>query len=281
LLAKNLPTVLAACEFWAKTGWEIIVVDDASTDDSVDFLKNKYPRIKIVRHKKNQRFAVACNSGVEAASGEVVVLLNNDVVPEAGFLKPLVDHFKEKSVFAVGCREKESESGQIFYAGRGLAKFERGLWVHWRAEDQEKGDTFWASGGSMAANRQKWLKLGGMDKLFRPAYWEDIDLSFRARQRGWRILFEPKAVVNHQHETTNLAALGKEAMTIYAYKNQFLFGWKNNDIIKLLKHFFWLPYRLIMTNWRSRGLLGRGFLLALKQLPEVINEKIVGVNAGL
>jgi len=275
LLKKNLPAVLAAKPM------EVVVVDDASTDGSVKFLKNEYPQVKIVRHRKNQRFAMACNSGVRAAQEKVVVLLNNDVVPEAGFLKPLLEHFKEASVFAVGCREREVQDGRVFYVGRGLANFERGLWVHWRAEDQNKQDTFWASGGSMAVSREKWLELGGMDKLFWPAYWEDIDLSYRARQRGWKILFEPKAVVDHHHETTNQSVLGKRMMAVYAYKNQFLFVWKHGSVKQLIEHGCWLLYHLIVTNRRSGWLLGRGFWLALKQLPEVVNEKVVGTHTNL
>jgi len=90
LLEKNLPVILKACERWKKGEWEVIIVDDASTDDSVDFLKKNYPQVKIVRHAKNQRFAAACNSGVRAAKGDIVVLLNNDVAPEVNFLEPLI-----------------------------------------------------------------------------------------------------------------------------------------------------------------------------------------------
>lgn len=269
LLAKNLPIVLAACRAWSREGWEVIVTDDGSTDGSVSFLKKNFSEVRVVSHA-NLRFAQNCNSGVVAARGDVVVLLNNDVAPERDFLQPLIKPFENPDVFAVGCREKEIKNGKIFYVGRGTAGFKRGLWVHWRAKDQNVKETFWTSGGSMAVDRKKWQQLGGMDKLFYPAYWEDVDLSYRARHQGWRILFEPNSVVNHRHETTNRAAIGVRSMIIYAYKNQFLFGWKHNDFGQMLKHLFWLPYHLTMTNWRSKGLLGRGFWLALKQLPEVL-----------
>ncbi|PJE70024.1 hypothetical protein COU97_02055 [Candidatus Shapirobacteria bacterium CG10_big_fil_rev_8_21_14_0_10_48_15] len=268
LLAKNLPAVLAAC-----SGSEIIAVDDASTDGSVTFLQKNFPTVRIVRHQKNQRFAASCNDGVKVARGKIVVLLNNDVVPEKDFLKPLLAVFTP-DVFAVGCREKRQENGRWVNSGRGLMKFKRGLVVHWRAADQNQKTTGWVVGAAGAFDRQKWQQLGGMDTLFRPAYEEDRDLCYRAAKHGWQILFAPKSVVNHQHESTNLKAFGRSKMAIMSYKNQFLFVWKNiTDAGYLLKHFFWLPYHLLVTNWRSRGLLGVGFLFALGELPEALKSR--------
>lgn len=274
LLEKNLPMVIQACQNWAREGWEIIVVDDASTDESVSFLKENYPQIRVVVHRKNQRFAAACNSGVKAAKGKIVVLLNSDVVPEADFLKPLIDHFKDSLVFAVGCKERDVQDGKIIYSGRGLGEFKRGFLVHWRADDQNKTDTLWATAGSMAVDKEKWLKLGGMDTIFRPAYWEDIDLSYRARKVGWKILFEPQSIVNHHHEMTNIPVFGKKKMKIFAYKNQFLFIWKNGDLKMLLQHTFWLPHHLLKAIFSADWLFYQGFLRALIQLPEIIVRRV-------
>ncbi len=271
LLENNLPSVLAACQKWKKTGWEIMVVDDASTDESVAFLRQNYPQVKIVAHQKNKRFAAACNAGVKKAKGKVVILLNSDVSPEPNFLKPLVGHFKNPRVFAVGCRERDPREGRTIWSGRGLMRFERGLMIHWRAKDQAKKTTGWVAAGSGAFDREKWLSIGGMDTLFRPAYEEDRDISYRALKHGWKILFEPQSVVDHHHETTNIEAFGLRKIKIISFKNQFLFVWKNiTDWQYLLSHLAWLPYHLIFTCWRSKGLLSIGFLLALIQLPEAI-----------
>lgn len=274
LLEKNLPAVLKACQNWSKSpsadGWEMVVVDDASTDDSIGFLQKNYPQIKIVEHKKNQRFAENCNSGVKAAKGEIVVLLNNDVAPEADFLEPLIRHFRDPKVFAVGCLEKDEREGKIILSGRSEGKFQRGFLIHWRAKDQNQNETLWATGGSLAADREKWLKLGGMDDLFRPAYWEDIDLSWRARKAGWKILFEPNSIVNHEHETTNLSVFGRKQMKKSAYKNQFLFVWKNAGFGLLIQHLIWLPFHLFKAVLAGDWLFWQGFFQALKQTPELI-----------
>lgn len=272
LLEKNLPAVKQACRQWHSSDWEIIVVDDASTDKSVDFLQEKYLDIKVVRHQKNQRFAAACNSGVRVARGEIVVLLNNDVAPEADFLKPLLGHFDDPAVFAVGCRERDFKNSKPVYSGRGGMVFKRGFFVHWREKNQGLSTTAWATAGSAAYSREKWLKLGGMDRLFRPAYEEDRDLCFRAQKAGWKILFEPKSIVDHHHETTNIKVFGRNKIRMISFKNQFLFVWKNGNAGQILAHLFWLPYHLIITNWWTSGLLGLGFLWALKQLPELMER---------
>ncbi len=273
LLERNLPAVLRACHNWSKSGWEILIVDDASTDDSVEFLKKNYPQIRIIQHQKNQRFAAACNTGVKAAKGKIVVLLNSDVVPKADFLKPLVTHFNDSAVFAVGCREQNFKNGRWVYSGRGGMAFRRGFFVHWREKNQSLPNAAWVTAGSAAYSREKWLSLGGMDRLFRPAYEEDRDLCFRAQKAGWKILFEPKSRVNHHHEATNIKVFGKRKINIISFKNQFLFVWKNSSIDQILAHLFWLPYHLFFSNLRSGGALGIGFLWALYQLPELISNR--------
>lgn len=275
LLKKHLPEVVAACQNWGKAGWEILVVDDASTDDSRSFLKTSYPRVRLISHKTNQRFAVSCNTGFKFAKGEIVVLLNNDVSPEKNFLKPLLVRFEDPLVFAVGCREIDFKENKPFLSGRGEMKFKRGLVVHWRADDQGCKTTHWAAGGSSAFSRDKWLALRGMDTLFRPAYEEDRDISYRALKHGWKIFFEPESVVFHHHETTNIKIFGEKKIKIVSFKNQFLFVWKNiTDFKYILQHILWLPYHLVFTGLKTRGLLTLGFLLALRQLPEALKSRI-------
>lgn len=258
LLAKHLPRVIAAGE-----RAEVIVVDDASTDGSVNFLRQNFPQVKLVQHARNQRFVAACNTGVKSARGKVVVLLNSDVSPEKGFLEPLLKHFTDPRVFAVGCREIEKRPGTQIVSGRTEGKFQRGFLVHWRPEDQASPETLWTFGGSMAVDRKKYLALGGMDELFAPAYWEDIDLSWRARERGWEVLFEKEAIVYHHHESTNPQELGKVRMKLYAYRNQILFVWKNIRGRQLVSHFLWLPYHLTITTLKTRGLFFVAFWLAV------------------
>lgn len=274
LLAKHLSAVVAACRAWRKTGWEIIVADDHSKDGSREFLREHFPEVKFVSTPARQYFAQTCNLGVTTAQGDIIVLLNNDVSPREDFLSPLIKNFDDPLVFAVGCKELDTRGSKKTWSGRGLMKFERGLVVHRRAEDQNRKATDWVTAGSAAYDRRKWLEIGGMDPLFRPAYEEDRDISYRALKHGWKVLFEPASVVEHRHETTNLRAFGARRIKIISFKNQFLFVWKNiTDKKYLFWHFFWLPYHLTLTAARTKGLLWLGFLRALSQLPEAVVQR--------
>src|SRR3989344_3250250 len=193
LLNKNLPKVINTCP-----NCEIIVVDDASTDSSSDFLK-KFKNVKVVRLNKNKGFANAVNIGVRKAKADLVVLLNSDVSPRANFLPRAVSHFNRDDLFAVGFADYSHENGKVVIRGRGGAIFDRGFVKHFTLTS-ESGKTLWVSGGSGIFDRYKFLELGGFDVNFAPFYWEDIDLCFRAWQKGYRCLFEPRSKVDHYHE---------------------------------------------------------------------------------
>ena len=264
LLKENLPKVIKAAE-----DAEIIVVDDASTDDSLKTLAS-FPAVRVVRHRTNQRFAKACNSGVAAARGELVVLLNSDVAPQQNFLEFLSKHFENKKIFAVGCMEIVGKKKR----GKSTGRFEQGLLVHNQAKDMGAGPTLWAFGGSAAFDRGKWLMLGGMDPLFRPAYWEDIDLSYRAWKRGWEVRFEPASIVYHEPESTNLVAFGSLRMKIISTRNQILFVWKNIHSRTLIaKHLIWLTKHSASALLRGDITFLKGIGGALLRLPETLKKR--------
>lgn len=274
-LLKNLPRVL-------ETGVnEVILVDDASIDGSVKQIKeqiakskNARQKVKILENKKNLGFSSTVNKGVEEATGDIVVLLNTDVSPETDFLKPLVAHFSDSKVFAVGCMDKSIENGKVVLRGRGLGRWYRGFLVHRRGE-VDKLNTLWVAGGSGAFRKSLWHKLGGFDPLYNPFYWEDIDLSYRAQKSGHKILFEPKSQVTHKHEE---GAIKKNFSPFYiktiAYRNQFFFVWKNiTDKRLLLSHFFWLSYHLARALFSLDLAFWLGFFLALLRLPWILSDR--------
>ena len=266
LLKKNLPKVIASVHQLAK---EIIIVDDASTDNSVELIKKLFikeltnSRVKLIKNKKNLGFSSTVNRGVRAAKGEVVVLLNTDVCPQKGFLLSVLPHFQDSQVFAVGLMDKSIENKKTVLRGRGIGCWSRGFYVHHRGE-VGKTDTAWVAGGSGAFRKSIFLKLGGFAKIYNPFYWEDIDLSYRAVRAGYKILFEPKSIVVHEHERgAILQRFSEKQMKLVSYRNQFLFVWRNANFSQWLNHLFWLPYHLIFTTIKSRGLFLWGFFRAI------------------
>jgi GT2 family glycosyltransferase len=240
LLKKNLPLVVKVM----RAGDELIVVDDASTDASVEWLNKEFQTkakisIKIIQNEVNLRFAASVNKGVAAASSPHVFILNSDVIPHTGVIEQLLKHFENPQVFAVGCSEQE-ESGQK--GGKNQLFFRRGLFAHQRATEFSTGPTAWVSGGSGMFDRKKWLELGGFDVAFSPAYWEDVDLSMRARKRGWIILFDAEALVDHRHETTNSSVFGERKIAAMSWKNGLYFTRKHANWWQKVQYWLWKPY---------------------------------------
>lgn len=272
LLSKNLPKLLDEISNYKHGETEIIVTDDCSQDNSIEVIK-KFPQVKLVSSPINTGFSSNVDRGVEKAKYEILLLLNTDVYPDKDFLSPLLSHFKDENVFAVGCMDRSVEK-DIVLRGRGVGKWQRGFLIHARGE-VNKGDTLWVSGGSGAFRKSIWGKLGGLNRIYDPFYWEDIDISYRAQKAGYKIIFEPKSTVWHEHEKGAIKRkYSAFDIKIIAYRNQFLFVWLNvSDMDLILKHFLWLPYHFIKTLFLGEFAFYLGFLKALILFPKVIKSR--------
>lgn len=265
LLKNHLPSVVTYAD-----GAEIVVVDDASTDTSAHWVKTHYPKIKLIVNQKNLGFAGSVNRGFKHARGDLVLLLNNDVSINAGTIKHLLPLFSDPRVFAVGCLEK-LPGGKTRGQSRGI--FQRGMFIHRGVKQGSSGPTLWVFAASGMFRHSVWHQLNGLDELYKPAYYEDIDICYRAWKHGYRCLFQSSATVKHQAEATMNSALGIKK-TAYVFKNQLLFIWKNiTDTQFLLAHLLWLPYHLILTSYKTQGAFLKGFILALKQFPAALNSR--------
>ena len=275
ILKKNLPKVIAAVG-----EAEVIIVDDASTDNSADVVLNlaeKNANLRLVKKEKNEGFSSTTNAGVEAASGEIVVLLNSDVVPHKDFLKNLLPHFSDPEVFAVGTKDLSHErNGNTVARGRGVGAFKRGYVMH-RPGKIISGFTLWANGGSCAVNKSIWRNLGGLNTIYDPAYGEDWDLGYRAWKAGYKILFEPKSIVDHFHEE---GSMKKRYSTFYrraiAFRNQNLFMIVNiSDRMFLAEYLLFLPYHLGYKALRRLDFsFWYGFFLFLLKSPRALFFRI-------
>ena len=269
LLLRNLPNVIKY-----STDNEIIVVDDSSTDNSVKIIHKNFKNIKVIRLKKNVGFSGAVNIGIKNSNYNFVVLLNSDVSPRQNYLKIALNHFKNnksKKLFAVGFLDYSHENEKIILKGRGRAYFKKGFILHAPAKI-ERGETFWVSGGSGLFDKKKIIELGGFDQIFKPFYWEDIDICFRASRQGYFSIFEPLSIVDHYHE---LGAIKQQKSEYFiktvAYKNQFIFFWKNvTDIYMILLHLAWFPYHLFISIIKFDYAFINGLLWAYVKVPNII-----------
>lgn len=303
ILERNLPSVRAALQAYS-AGGEVIVVDDGSTDGSAEWLKRAHPWARTLGRATNEGFGAAVNAGVAAARTEIVVLLNNDMRVEPDFLGTLTAPFEG----ATGLFSTTPRIVNRTYGGDEAVTacdFRLGLFA---TTFPERGDdagaegtlvpsaaarstaappagsprdplvspaiteVLFACGGAAAYDRSLWLALGGLDPLYAPFYWEDVDLSWRARKRGWRILHVPSSVVHHEHSATIGARFDLRGVRVVYERNRLLFQWKNLTSRRLTaSHLVWLPVRL------ARALFGRpDFLRGFAQAAGLLGEALRG-----
>ena len=282
LLAESLPAVLNAVECDGGKH-DILVVDNGSTDGSVEFIRQNFPSVRILCLDRNYGFAEGNNRGVADVQTGIIVLLNNDMIVDRGFLRPLTDAFSDDSVFAV--------TSQIFFhdqtrrreeTGKTRARFERGFFYLWHGDiqpaDQSAGTVpvVWAGGGSCAIDRNKFLAIGGFDSLYHPFYVEDTDLSYQAWKRGWKCLLAPASRVIHKHRSTSKPRFGEDFVENTIRKNQYLFVWKNvTDVSMLLQHLVNLPRIHVRSMLNHTAAFEvRAYLRAFRQLPEALRRRV-------
>jgi len=279
ILKKNLPKVLEAVKEYDKGNIEIIIPNDPSTDNSKKVIKDFIASItekhiigKTIENtnKKEAGFSKNVNRGTALATGDILILLNSDVAPHIGFLEPLLKHFEEGIVFAVGCMDESIENGETVLRGRGIGKWKRGFLIHQKG-DNDKINTLWVSCGSGAFRKSMWDKLGGLDPLYNPFYWEDIDISYRALKAGYRLVFEPESIVRHEHETGAIKTKYKAGhVRKIVFRNQFTFVWKNITEQKLLvSHILWLPYHCMKAVSNKDWKFFSGLLEALTRYSQI------------
>ena len=282
ILKKNLPKVLTAVKGYKKGKVEIIIPDDPSTDNSKEIIasfiksiKDKHIVGKTIENKIKAEggFSKNVNRGVSLATSDILILLNSDVSPHEDFLAPLLSHFSDEKVFAVGCMDESLEEGRTVLRGRGVGSWQRGFLMHHEGE-LDKSNTLWVSGGSGAFRKSIWDILHGLDPLYNPFYWEDIDLSYRAQKAGYKIVFERKSVVIHAHEEGAIKKIKPNSVRKIVFRNQFTFVWKNiTDTDLLLSHMLWLPYHCFNALRRRDWVFFTGLFLAIKRLPDVMKAR--------
>ncbi len=279
LLEKYLPSVIASIESHPDS--EVIVVDNGSTDGSVQFVRQRFPQVRVLALDRNLGFGGGSNTGFRAARHDIAVLLNSDMRVERNFLAPLLAGFTDEKVFSVSC--------QIFFSDPAKVRQETGLTESWWHQGalrvrhrldpaiSEPYPCAYGGGGSCAYDRRKFLELGGFDELLAPFYLEDTDIGYLAWKRGWKCLYQPASVVHHEHRAT----IGRHFSDAYIQgvlkKNFLLFTWKNiHEWRRLTEHFFF-TWTGALVSWLGGESPERasfsGIARAALQLPGAIASR--------
>ncbi len=199
--ARWLSPCLDALRAQTDRDHEVIVVDNASMDESRALLAERYPEARVVALAHNQGFTGACNAGLRVAGGEFLALLNNDTEADPNWVAEVVAAFGRhpgagmiaSKMLLFDKRDTFHTAGDIFK--RDGTPGNRGVWQKDTGQYPE-GEVFSANGGSAAYRRGMLDRIGLLDDDFFFSC-EDVDLAWRAQLAGWRAIYAPKAVVYH------------------------------------------------------------------------------------
>jgi len=290
LLEECIPSVLeAVARYIALAGGScrVVVVDNGSTDGSVEFLQRRFPDVSVLKLDRNYGFSKGNNRGLLSADTDVVVLLNNDMRVHPDFLQPLLEPFSDPNVFAAASQIRFADSSRRREeTGKTRARFDRGFLYLWHDEiaaSEENGPplpVFWAGGGSCAVDRRKLMSFGGLDALYHPFYVEDADMSYQAWKRGWKCLLAARSSVVHRHRGTSRPRFGDGFVDNTIRRNQFLFIWKNvSDFSMILRHLAALPriHGSAAMQYGMRFEL-RAYIRAVARLPYAVVRRAAGLR---
>ena len=206
MLRRYLPSVV---EHTSLPGCEVVVADNGSTDDSLEVLKTEFPSVKTIVLDRNYGFAEGYNRALAQIESTYTVLLNSDVEVTDGWLAPLLDYMDaQPDIAAVQPKIKSWEHKDYFEHAGAAGGFLNSLGypycrgrVLWKVEE-DKGqydsivEVDWTSGACMCVRTQVYKDCGGLDASFF-AHMEEIDLCWRMRNNGWRLVCLPQSVVYH------------------------------------------------------------------------------------
>ncbi|ALG15619.1 glycosyl transferase [Kibdelosporangium phytohabitans] len=209
---------------------QVICVDNASGDGSVERIKANAPGVKVVESKANIGFAGGCNLGVQHADGSVVAFLNNDARPHADWVGAAVDVLMaEPTVAAVASKVLDWDGKRIDFVEGGLTWFGMGYKTHQGELDDGRFDTardvLFGTGSALFVRAAAFKRLGGFDERFFMFY-EDVDLGWRLNLRGWRVRYEPKSVAYHKHHRS-MSTLDNSRETYLLERNALAALYKN------------------------------------------------------
>ena len=260
----HLPGCLDALRAQSYRQIEVILVDNGSTDGSQAFVSGHYPEVRLVALEQNLGLTGGNNAGFEAASGEILISLNNDTEADPGFVEALVAALIEHPEAGMAAAKMLlfDRRDHIHSAGDGYGTdgipFNRGVWQRDQGQFDEPGWIFGGCGGAVAYRRAMLDDIGAFDESFF-MYCEDVDLNWRAQLAGWRCWYTPQAIVYHKLSATG----GGPIASFYTGRNTLWVIAKNYPTPLLRKYWLsilraqWAVARDALRAWRGEAARAR------------------------
>jgi GT2 family glycosyltransferase len=259
---------------------EIVLVDNASSDGSLEFVRARFPDVQLLPLERNVGFAAGNNAGARIAKGGYLAFLNNDAIPQAGWLEalrapldrdPALAFTTSRIVYLHDPSIIDSAGDGYLRAGGAFKRFHGEAF----ARGNDSGEVFGACGAAFMVRHEVFAELGGFDEDFFMVY-EDVDLSYRARLRGHRCVYVADAIVHHAGSGTLLR--NSAAAVFYGQRNLEWAYFKNTPsgllVRSLASHILYDTAALL--KYSSVGLLGpclKGKWAALRGLPSILRKR--------
>ncbi|MDP3791509.1 MAG: glycosyltransferase [Candidatus Omnitrophota bacterium] len=250
---------------------KVTVLDNKSSDNSVAFIKENFPSVNVVVAKVN-RIVASYNDFLGTIPEKIILLLNNDAYMAPGCIDRLIERLNDDKVFVAAPKILDKEGVNIT-GGCMDFSVRTGLFRN-KLKNMNKNDYTFFVGSTAAYDREKFMALGGYDPIYLPGTYEDMDLCYRAWQRGWLCVYEESAVAYHEDSASFKKVYGERRRQKMAARNAYLFVWKNiHDPAILFSNIFLYPLLIIYNVLRMRSDLVAGSLWALSMLPRVIRRR--------
>ena len=272
--------------------FDIIVVDDASSDESVLFIKTHYPNVRVIERGENGGFCKTANNGVRAAFGEYVILLNNDTVPEPEFVEELYRGIRDrKNAFSCSACMLKYEDAAVLDGAGDLYNILG--WAFARGQGRpaslyaKPAEVFSSCGGAAIYDRKAFLELGALDETHQ-SYLEDLDIGYRARIHGYKNYYIPSARVRHVGSGTFGSRHTPVKVAISARNNIYVI-FKNMPLAQFIFNspFLLAGFLIKYLYFRRKGFgkeylagIAAGFVLNRRQKNAGVKQKLTAGNAG-
>lgn len=260
LLEKYLPSVFTAAKN-AETTFEIIVIDDGSKDDSIDFIKSHYPNIKLLINDKNRGFSYTCNHGIGEAKYDLILLLNSDVKLTPNYFEHQWKYFNKPDTFGVMARIMSFDESRIEDAARllyyGGCRIKANKFYYSEHPNDESVYTAYLSGANALVDTKKLKELGGFDEIYSPFSSEDFDLSLRAWQLGWKCYYEHQAFCFHHVSGSTKTQIKSNFIKKVYYRNRYIL---QGIHLQGLRNTLW-PFQQVFSELLPKILTGKFWVL--------------------
>ncbi len=197
---------------------EVVVVDNGSTDRSLELVNREHRWVKVVRLETNRGFATACNRGAREGSGEIALFLNNDTKVDTAWARELSTCFDDAGVAAAGAKILDWRGKRLDFVGGTLSFFGHAHQISQGETDDGRFDVekeiLFPCGGAMAVRRDLFLEAGGFDQDYF-IYFEDVDLGWRLWLMGHRVVFCPAAITYHKLHSTRPRRVAESTKLLY------------------------------------------------------------------